>query len=115
MASVNLHFHELTTRAKSAHVKNLHVEAHVQPRKGADGRQENDITLLYKVSEGEKARAPSVLSELMALFAIGICDQSFGIQSGIIIHGTHGKMHPPAVQPVSHACMHLQCCKSAKL
>ena len=37
------------------HVKNLHVEAHVQPRKGgrAGEKVENDITLLYQVKEGE--------------------------------------------------------------
>ncbi|WVQ70559.1 hypothetical protein IAR50_000078 [Cryptococcus sp. DSM 104548] len=56
------HFHELTTLAeKNAHVKNLHVEAHVKERgEGETGSKERDITLLYKVSDG-------------------ISDQSFGI------------------------------------
>ncbi|ORX41090.1 muts domain V-domain-containing protein [Kockovaella imperatae] len=55
------HFHELTTLESTVkHVKNLHVEAHVQSRDGGQGKRENDITLLYKVSDG-------------------ICDQSFGI------------------------------------
>ncbi|WVR08513.1 hypothetical protein IAU60_005568 [Kwoniella sp. DSM 27419] len=55
------HFHELTTLSQSLdHVKNLHVEALVQDRKGGDGRHDRDITLLYQVKEG-------------------VCDQSFGI------------------------------------
>lgn len=51
------HFHELTTLNQNlAYVKNLHVEALVQQRKAADGtisKQERDITLLYKVKDGE--------------------------------------------------------------
>jgi DNA mismatch repair protein MSH2 len=54
------HFHELTTLDQTMkHVKNLHVEAHVQPRKGgrAGEKVENDITLLYQVKEGEHGSA----------------------------------------------------------
>ncbi|GAA6030957.1 hypothetical protein JCM8097_008956 [Rhodosporidiobolus ruineniae] len=53
------HFHELTSLANEvAHVKNLHVVAHVEANPNTlTGK---DITLLYKVAEG-------------------ICDQSFGI------------------------------------
>ena len=51
------HFHELTTLDQSIpYVKNLHVEALVQQRKDADGaasKQERDITLLYRVTDGE--------------------------------------------------------------
>ncbi|EIW69972.1 hypothetical protein TREMEDRAFT_30126 [Tremella mesenterica DSM 1558] len=55
------HYHELTALNQTQpHVKNLHVEAHVQPIKGGKSKQDRDITLLYKVTEG-------------------ICDQSFGI------------------------------------
>lgn len=50
------HFHELTTLDQNlGYVKNLHVEALVQQRKGPEGemsKQERDITLLYKVKEG---------------------------------------------------------------
>lgn len=54
------HFHELTALAKQQpHAKNLHVVAHVQQRAGG-GKQDRDITLLYKVEPG-------------------ISDQSFGI------------------------------------
>ncbi|PWN51340.1 putative DNA mismatch repair protein MSH2 [Violaceomyces palustris] len=46
------HFHELTNLAnQQAHVKNLHVVAHVTRRQGG-GRQDRDITLLYKVEPG---------------------------------------------------------------
>ncbi|GAA6018060.1 hypothetical protein JCM10207_006066 [Rhodosporidiobolus poonsookiae] len=53
------HFHELTSLANEvAHVKNLHVVAHVEANPNTlTGK---DITLLYKVAEG-------------------VCDQSFGI------------------------------------
>ncbi|PWZ03787.1 putative DNA mismatch repair protein MSH2 [Testicularia cyperi] len=46
------HFHELTNlAAQQAHVKNLHVVAHVEQREGGT-RQDRDITLLYKVEPG---------------------------------------------------------------
>jgi DNA mismatch repair protein MSH2 len=53
------HFHELTTLDQNlGYVKNLHVDALVSQRKPQDeeevaGKQERDITLLYKVKEGE--------------------------------------------------------------
>lgn len=54
------HFHELTTLDQSlTYVKNLHVEALVSQRRQQNGngasKQERDITLLYKVKEGEQA------------------------------------------------------------
>lgn len=53
------HFHELTALDQQiAHVKNLHVVAHVS--EASDKDQQREITLLYKVEPG-------------------ICDQSFGI------------------------------------
>ena len=46
------HFHELTNLAtQQAHVRNLHVVAHVEQREGGS-RQDRDITLLYKVEPG---------------------------------------------------------------
>ena len=46
------HFHELTNLAsQQAHVRNLHVVAHVEQRQGGT-RQDRDITLLYKVEPG---------------------------------------------------------------
>lgn len=37
-----------------AHVKNMHVVAHVKPRAGTEGgKTENEITLLYQVKDGE--------------------------------------------------------------
>ncbi|EST05312.1 DNA mismatch repair protein MutS, core [Kalmanozyma brasiliensis GHG001] len=47
------HFHELTNLAsQQAHVRNLHVVAHVQPKENAASRHDRDITLLYKVVAG---------------------------------------------------------------
>ncbi|SNX87257.1 probable DNA mismatch repair protein MSH2 [Melanopsichium pennsylvanicum] len=46
------HFHELTNLAtQQAHVKNLHVVAHVKQKEGGS-RQDRDIILLYKVEPG---------------------------------------------------------------
>lgn len=46
------HFAEITSLADQVgHVKNLHVAAHVSQRKDG-GKQDRDITLLYKVKEG---------------------------------------------------------------
>jgi len=48
------HFHELTALAQEyAHVKNLHVVAHVTSRAAATSKHDRDITLLYKVEPGK--------------------------------------------------------------
>lgn len=51
------HFAEITGLAdQQKHVKNLHVAAHVAPKQGG-GRQDRDITLLYKVKPGISDRS----------------------------------------------------------
>ncbi|PWN30108.1 putative DNA mismatch repair protein MSH2 [Jaminaea rosea] len=53
------HFAEITSLADQlAHVKNLHVAAHVSSKTGQGaGKQDRDITLLYKVKEGISDRS----------------------------------------------------------
>lgn len=51
------HFAEITSLAdQQPHVKNLHVVAHVTQKEGG-GRQDRDITLLYKVQPGISDRS----------------------------------------------------------
>lgn len=65
------HFAEITNLAEQqAHVKNLHVVAHVSERRGGDGAEagvQQDITLLYKVEPGIGDRSYGIhVAELAA-------------------------------------------------
>jgi len=71
------HFHELTALSVEARqVKNLHVVAHV----GDGDSQSKEITLLYKVEEGNIS--PLAQNPMIS----GVCDQSFGIHVAELAH-----------------------------
>ena len=47
------HFHELTPLDTTlSYVKNMHVEANVEPAREGGSKRENKITLLYQVKDG---------------------------------------------------------------